>query len=135
MTVELKSPDEWLSLGIEYALNAEMQDEAQSAKGWFERASVCFKHGGNEELRRLASSHANLRRILEDNARIADWSTRKRWTPQAVASCFEHGGFVEDAIQLCEAVLDQCPSSGEKKFEEIVDAVLLDLKSLARVLD
>lgn len=132
LTVRLKSPDEWKSLGVEYALNAESQETADDAKAWFERAEVCFQRGGDKKLASRARAHSTIR-VRAGEHHGLDWNEIRDSTPELLELCFSEGVFfTEEAIHLCETALDYCPADN-KKFETIVEAVLVDMHKAADV--
>jgi len=126
LSLELKSADEYRSLGVEYALNAESQESAEEADSWFSRASMCFKHASDERLMGKAQSHAMIRKkaatVFEK-----DWNDLKNDVPSLVIECLEEGGFVEEALDLCDRLRDLC-SMEEHHLKVAVDEAIEGLK-------
>ena len=128
LSLELKSADEYRSLGVEYALNAESQETAEEAESWFNRASMCFKHANDEHLVGKVRAHAMIRKkaaLTFDK----EWNEIKNYVPGLVLDCLKDGGFIEKALMMCENFRDLCPAGGEHHLKHAVDDVIQDLKS------
>merc|ERR1711865_376017 len=54
--------DEWRSLGVEYAINAEAQDNtALEADAWFKRSADCFRQANDDNLLEKTQRQAHVR--------------------------------------------------------------------------
>lgn len=128
LTLTLKSPDEWRSLGVEYAMNAEEQETATDAEAWFKRAANCFSHANDSNLSAKTNAQANVR-TRANNVLESQWDEAKGAVPQLIEDCFqENSGFIDEALVICERFRDQCPMN-ETKLKAKVDETLEKLKS------
>ena len=129
LSVQLKSADEWRSLGVEYAINAESQATAEDAAAWFKRASKCFARADDKELVSKSDAQAKLRVKAMALATDKDWLAFKQEGPGLIMECLDSdSGFIEEAIDICEYLLDRCPMK-DKKVKDAVQPILWDMKA------
>lgn len=127
LTLTLKSPDEWRSLGVEYAINAEEQETALEAEAWFKRAANCFRRANDTWLSAKTNNQSTVR-TRTSQVFGSEWNEAKVNVPRLIADCFQEDcGFIDEAIVICERFRDQCPM-GETKLKAKVDETLEKLK-------
>ena len=56
------------------------------------------------------------------------WDDIKNEISAVILECLEDGGFIDEAINICETLLDRCCPKKEKKFIDAVDRALLSMK-------
>jgi len=127
LTLTLKSPDEWRSLGVEYAMNAEEQETATEAEAWFKRAANCFSHANDGGLSAKTKAQSSVR-TRASQVFDSEWNEAKIDVPRLIVSCFKDDcGFIDEALTICERFRDQCPMD-ETKLKTKVDETLEQLK-------
>jgi len=119
-----KTHDEWVSTGIDYAMNAERTNEIERATFWLEKALGCFELGEDVALARKAEAHLSSvhfrSKLDEHEGTVMDDAERSEIEQEGVEvlEATLQESLKEEAMKVCGFLLPFLDSYARKSLEE-----------------
>jgi hypothetical protein len=135
----VKTPDQWNTTGINYAMVAETSGDIDKIIFWLDKASYCFKRSESEELQRKARTHRDSVTFRQEYAAGVPEQDEEEEGPSlfttTAASHLEsllREGLLLEASYLCGFIMPLVDTYARERLSKSVVPTLPDLERLER---
>ncbi|CAB9504446.1 tetratricopeptide repeat and ankyrin repeat containing 1 [Seminavis robusta] len=118
-----RTPDEWMSLGLDNAIHAEETGDIEEALDWLDKAIYCFGKANQAELARKVRAHKSSLALRQDIGLFENDNqdvTKLELEASLVAESLLSAGLTSEAGRLLKLLLPLLSEYSQNKLQETV---------------